>query len=52
MIDIENPKVETSVLRTFGSNVSLATRNKNHLTECFEMKPNAIIQTENKCINK
>ena len=43
---IENQKAETSVLRTFGSNVLLAIRNKNHLTECFEMKANAIICTE------
>ena len=49
MKDIENHKAETSVLRTFGSNVSLATRNKNRLIECFEMKANAIIiRTEKK----
>ena len=44
--DIENQKAETSVLRAFGSNVSLATRNKNRLTECFEPKVNAIQRTE------
>ena len=42
--DIE--KAETSVLRAFGSNVSLATRNKNRLTECFVPKVNAIQRTE------
>ena len=47
MKDTENQKAETSV-RTFGSNVLLATRNKNRLTECFEMKANAIIRTEKK----
>ena len=35
-------------MRTFGSNVSLATRNKNRLAECFEMKADAIIRTEKK----
>ena len=44
--DIENQKAETSVLRAFGSNVSLATWNKNRLTECFEPKVNAIQRTE------
>ena len=48
MKDIENQKAETSVLRTFGSNVSLATRNKNCLDKCFEMKADAIICTEKK----
>ena len=48
MKDIENQKVETSVVRTFGSNVSLSTRNKNCLIECFETKVNAIICTEMK----
>ena len=43
---IENQKAETSVLRTFGSNVSLATRNKNRLNECFETKINAVDRTE------
>ena len=46
--DIENQKAETSVVRAFGSNVSLATRNKNRLTECFEPKVNAIQRTEKK----
>ena len=32
--------------RTFGSNISLATRNKNRLSECFESKVNAIQRTE------
>ena len=48
MKDIENQKAETSVVRTFGSNVLLSTRNKNRLTECFETKANAIIRTEKK----
>ena len=48
MKDIENQKAETSVVRTFGSNVLLSTRNKNRSTECFATKADAIIRTEKK----
>ena len=51
MKDIEKQKAETSVLRTFGSNISLATRTKNIKHECFETKADAIKRTEREALD-